>query len=209
KNMKFKLGRERILSFYRILLVMKLTTILLIGAFLKVSATGLAQHITLTTTNGTLESALKKISAQSNYDFLYSSTMLKDAKKVTINIKNATLEEALEVCFRDQPFTYSLTSNTVIVKNKNKAEAVQTRTVSGVVRDTGGATLPGVSVRLKGGSKTTVTNEQGRYTLEVTGEYNILNFSFLGYATREIAVGNQSTIDVVLIEREEIMDDVG
>lgn len=206
--MKFKLGRERILSFYRILLVMKLTTILLIGAFLKVSATGLAQHITLTTTNGTLESALKKISAQSNYDFLYSSTMLKDAKKVTINIKNATLEEALEVCFRDQPFTYSLTSNTVIVKNKNKAEAVQTRTVSGVVRDTGGATLPGVSVRLKGGSKTTVTNEQGRYTLEVTGENNILNFSFLGYATREIAVGNQTTIDVVLIEREEIMDDV-
>ncbi|TYR34507.1 SusC/RagA family TonB-linked outer membrane protein [Sphingobacterium phlebotomi] len=207
--MKFNLGRERILSFYRILLVMKLTTILLICAFLKVSATGFAQHITLSTTNGTLESVLKKISEQSNHDFLYSATMLKDAKKVTINVKNATLEEALLLCFRDQPFTYSLTSNTVIVKNKDNTKVtIQTRTVSGIVRGTDGVALPGVSVRLKGTTKSGVTNERGQYVLEINGDNNVLSFSFLGYATQEVSVGNRTTVDAILVEREEIMDNV-
>jgi len=59
--------------------------------------------------------------------------------------------------------------------------------------------LPGVNVVVKGTSKGTVTNVEGIYSLEVPGESTILVFSSVGYAEQEVAVGNQSTIDISMV----------
>lgn len=77
--MKYYLRKEKYFSPCNILRIMKITLFLLIGAFMQVSANGFAQKITLKETNSSLEKVLKKISAQSNYDFLYNSAMLKDS----------------------------------------------------------------------------------------------------------------------------------
>lgn len=209
--MKINLGKERILSFYRIFLVMKLTTLFLICTLINVSAAGLAQNISLSTKNSTLESVLRQISEQSNYGFVYNSAMLKKADRVTIHVNNATLEEVLEICFKGQPFTYSLSQNTVVVKQKvniGEEKPIQQRTISGQVTDASGAGLSGVSVQLKGSQRGTSTDVQGRYTLEIPNTTAVLSFSMMGYDLQEIAIGNRSTVNVVLTERQEIMDDV-
>ena len=70
--------------------------------------------------------------------------------------------------------------------------------VSGRVTDESGAALAGVSVVLKGTTRGTTTNAEGRYNLLVPERGATLVFSFVGYAPKEIAVGNQTTLNVAL-----------
>ncbi len=74
----------------------------------------------------------------------------------------------------------------------------QTRDISGQVLDEAGSSLPGVNVVLKGTSQGTVTDIEGNYSISVEGENPILVFSYVGYIQEEVAVGNQSVINISL-----------
>jgi TonB-dependent starch-binding outer membrane protein SusC len=58
--------------------------------------------------------------------------------------------------------------------------------------------LPGVNVVVKGTSVGTTTDEKGNYSLDVAGNSSILVFSFVGYVSQEIEVGNRSNLDVAI-----------
>lgn len=73
----------------------------------------------------------------------------------------------------------------------------QTTIVSGVVKD-GNDPLPGVNILIKGTTNGTVTDADGKYTIEVSSPEAVLVFSFVGYGTEEIRAGGQNAIDVVL-----------
>jgi len=84
------------------------------------------------------------------------------------------------------------------------------QTVTGVITgsDDGGA-LPGVNVRLKGSTTVgTITDLEGRYAVEVTGEAPVLVFSFVGYVTKEVAVSGQTNINVQLDVETTGLDEV-
>jgi TonB-linked SusC/RagA family outer membrane protein len=85
---------------------------------------------------------------------------------------------------------------------------VQQKAVSGKVTDASGQPMPGVAVLLKGTTFGTVTNADGNYTLENVPEGATLNFSFVGMLSQEVAVGNQTTIDITLKEEAIGLDEV-
>lgn len=209
--MKYYLRKEKYFSPCNILRIMKITLFLLIGAFMQVSANGFAQKITLKETNSSLEKVLKKISAQSNYDFLYNSAMLKDSKSVSIDIKDASIEEALTKSFDNQPLDFTISENTVIVKRKaiSEMKLAQDEVVyRGTVVDEAGQPLPGVSVVLRGTTRGTTTNNQGVYSISVPATRGTLVFSFLGFAPQEFNLGTQTQINVTLLERSETISDI-
>ncbi|MBD0254342.1 MAG: TonB-dependent receptor [Cytophagales bacterium] len=72
-------------------------------------------------------------------------------------------------------------------------------TVSGTVRAGDGNALPGVNVLLKGTATGTTTDVDGRYALTVPDGTGTLVFSYIGYVTEEVALGNRTTLDVVLV----------
>ncbi len=74
--------------------------------------------------------------------------------------------------------------------------------VSGTVSDTGGDPLIGATILLKGTSSGTVTDIDGTYSINVSGQNPILLVTYTGYQAQEIVVGNQSTIDITLAEGE-------
>src|SRR5882672_10787873 len=77
----------------------------------------------------------------------------------------------------------------------------QSRIVTGTVKDPNGAAVPGVNVLIKGTSNGTSTDGDGKFTMTLPdGGSTVLVFSFIGYASQEIEVGNKSAIDVVLTE---------
>src|SRR5258708_6593040 len=87
--------------------------------------------------------------------------------------------------------------------------AVMAQTVTGrVTVATDGAPLPGVSVLVKGTSTGTSTDADGKYSISLPDKSSILVFSFIGFATQEIAVGNQSTLDVALQEDQTQLSEV-
>ncbi len=75
------------------------------------------------------------------------------------------------------------------------------RTITGkVTNQTNGETLPGVSVVAKGTTKGTITDLEGNYSLEVPKEVTVLIFSSVSFLTQEVAIGNVTTLDVILAE---------
>ncbi|HMJ68992.1 MAG TPA: SusC/RagA family TonB-linked outer membrane protein [Cyclobacteriaceae bacterium] len=71
-------------------------------------------------------------------------------------------------------------------------------TVTGLVTDENNSPLPGVNIIVKGTSSGTITDTDGRYTINVDNGQAVLVFSFIGYAEQELTVGDQSTINVVM-----------
>ncbi len=84
---------------------------------------------------------------------------------------------------------------------------IYAQTVSGTVSDATGP-LPGVNVLVKGTSNGTQTDFDGNYTLNNVNSGDVLVFSFLGYATQEIAYDGQATLNVTLAEDAAVLDEV-
>lgn len=83
----------------------------------------------------------------------------------------------------------------------------QDRSISGVVKDGTGAGIPSVGVRVKGTNKGTLTNTDGAFKIDASSK-SVLVFSGIGYATQEISVGNNSTINVTLADDATSLDEV-
>src|SRR6187401_2346403 len=86
------------------LLIMNLAAIFLFAACLTVSAKGDAQRISLVAKNAPLEQVLKKIKDQSGYHLVYRDEWMAQSKRVTITLKDVLLLDALNECFKEQPF---------------------------------------------------------------------------------------------------------
>lgn len=81
--------------------------------------------------------------------------------------------------------------------------------VTGVVRDANGETLPGVSVYLKDTNRGTVTDVDGRFTIDVSDvEDAVLVFSFVGFEDQEVTVGSQRTLEISLAEQTQVLDEI-
>lgn len=89
---------------------------------------------------------------------------------------------------------------------KEIQEAVQT--VSGAVTDEAGTPLIGASVYVKGSGAGTVTDLDGTFSLEVPSGDAVLVFSYTGYVTQELTVGNQTQVSVILVEDTQTLDEV-
>ncbi|WP_207426640.1 TonB-dependent receptor [Pedobacter sp. SYSU D00535] len=81
-------------------------------------------------------------------------------------------------------------------------------TVSGTVRDSKGTPLPGVTVRVKETGKATSTNVDGLFRIELPNGTETLQFSMLGFVTKEVKAEGRSTIDVTLEESASTLDEV-
>ena len=84
----------------------------------------------------------------------------------------------------------------------------QGNTISGVVADDQGEPLPGVAVKIKNTTQGTATDSNGAYSLQVQNENAILVFSYIGYSTQEITVGNRRSINVTLSEDTQQIEEV-
>ena len=85
----------------------------------------------------------------------------------------------------------------------------QGRVVSGTVTDAvSGEELPGVNVMLKGTASGAVTDFDGKYTLEITSDDDVLIFSYVGYVSEELAVGTMSIMDLTLVPDIQALDEI-
>ncbi|MEP4375634.1 MAG: carboxypeptidase-like regulatory domain-containing protein, partial [Algoriphagus sp.] len=73
-------------------------------------------------------------------------------------------------------------------------------TVTGTVIDSDGLSLPGLTILVKGTATGTVTDSDGKYSIKVSGPEAVLAFSYIGYQSQEVTVGNRTVIDLVMEE---------
>src|ERR1044072_1728474 len=140
-------------------------TVFLFLTSMQVSAKGYSQ-ITLAETNMPLAKVFQKIEKQSGYLFWYNDALLQRARKVDINVTNATLQQVLDICFKDQPLTYSIIETVVVVKKIDEASAPPNAgpppvDIKGKVTDDAGLPIARATVTVKGTTHSTATNDLG------------------------------------------------
>ncbi|HEY0666835.1 MAG TPA: TonB-dependent receptor [Sphingobacteriaceae bacterium] len=163
----------------------------------------LAQDVTIRTENANLKDIFKELKKQTGYDFLYASADLEEASSVRLNFQQRPLKEVLDYVFRDQPVTYSIENQTVLIRKKTGQISLQKIIVTGRITDSLGLGLPGVSVRVKGTQTGTVSDAKGNYRIDVPESGSVLVFTFLGYTTQEHRVSGRNVLNVTL--REEMI----
>ncbi|MBX2921510.1 MAG: TonB-dependent receptor [Chitinophagaceae bacterium] len=185
--------------------IMKIAFILLFTASMQVCATGFAQRVTLSEKNVSLEKVLRKIHEQSGYLFFYELELLKKARPVSIRVKDAALEEVLNICFKDQPLRYMITNKIIIVNPKEEAGPSGLPDLSpppieimGSVKDEQGNPLADASIKLKGSTRGTTADARGNFKLQVPDAGSMLIISFIGYETREVVVKDAGFLNIVL-----------
>ena len=200
--MKKKCTRKRKL-FTKIVLVMKLTALLLVVACLQVSAEGFSQKISISEKDASLSKIFEKIEKQSGYTFAYTARVIREAKAVSINVSNASLDDVLRQCFQGQPFTYSIIEKTIVVKPVASVPVLVVPLpiiIIGKVTNTKGEPLPGVSILIKGTGRGTISDINGNFNLQVTAENKILVFSSVGMKKQEVEIKNRTLINVIMEE---------
>ena len=176
------------------LLTMKLTAILLLTTTLQVGAHAVAQRVSLSLKNAPIEKAFVEIKRQTGYSFVYGAVILKNANPVSVECKNASLEQALALCFSNQPLAFTIIDKTIGVKVKEPVITGVTDTagksppsgqVHGLVLSENGP-LKGASVTSRKTHKGTSTDERGNFTLAGIPDADTLAVSYIGYTLQEI-----------------------
>lgn len=200
--------------------MMKLTILLLVAGLMQVSATVYSQatKFSFRVENKQIVDVLKEIEDNSNFRFFYIREQVDVERRVTVNAKEATVEQILDEMFRDQGISYKVMEDfLILLSTENNSSGVfggrtfdsqQQRTVSGKVTDARNQPLPGVTVVVKGTTQGTVTNSDGEYVLTNLPSGSTLHFSFVGMKTQEVVVGNQTNIDLVMEEETIGIDEV-
>lgn len=198
--------------------VMKLIAFLMLLALSQVSAEGFSQQVTLVVKKEPLQRVFKQISKQVGLSIVYDKDDLKSTVPVTINVKNATLEQVLTECLKGQPLTYQIEDKIILIERRKTPVAPELSppvadtsnkpvTVTGTVLDTEGQPVIGATVRSKKTQQGTVTNELGFYKLNVT-DGSILAFSALGFEQQEVAINGGGTLNIQLKQADKGLNEV-
>lgn len=182
--------------------IMKSVTILLLAFSLKASAGNFSQEITLTLNNAPLEKIFKEIQKQTHYRFVYTKEDLEISKKVSLEVKKASLESVLELCFRDQPITYNIEERFIIISLKKrsteKENISQFTDISGKIINDLNEPVEGATIAVKGTNNGTSSNERGEFILENVLPNATLIISSVGYQTQELNLQGRTNIIVQL-----------
>ncbi|MBE7170288.1 MAG: TonB-dependent receptor [Williamsia sp.] len=181
----------------------------------RTNANPLAQGVTLSQKNARLETVFKEIRKQTGYLFVYTDEMLGKSNPVTIEIRDATLPQVLELCFKNQPLEYTIYNKMVVIKEKPLAvqvtaipEPPPAITIVGKISGEGGEPLNGASITEKGTSNTVTTRDDGGFSIQVADRNAVLVVSYVGYLTKELPVGSQNNLTIVLIQGTNNLNDV-
>jgi len=192
-------------------IIMRLSCILFMVS-MSVSAFAFAQRVTLNRRNVSLTTVIKEIKRQSGYNFLYDAGALSLAPLVSVDVTNASVEEVLNECFKNLPLSYVIRNNNIII-SKRKSEPIKLIeknqiTVTGTVTDKEGMPMLGVNITVNGTDMGTITDADGKYSINVLDNQAVLQFSFIGFETKEVIVGSRTVINVDLVESAQQMDEV-
>ncbi|ACU04343.1 TonB-dependent receptor plug [Pedobacter heparinus DSM 2366] len=198
----------------KFLLIMKITTILMFATLMQVSATGLAQRITLNQKFTTLKRVFNEINKQTGYNILWSAKKVKNTQVVNVNFENISLREALNRCLDGFPLTYTIENNVIVIREKEKTLAdkivdyFKVIDLTGRITDLNGAPLPGASVMVKGSTLSATADANGDYQIRVPDNDAILIFKYVGFLSQEVKVDGRTKINVQLKEDQQLLTEV-
>ncbi|GHT31580.1 SusC/RagA family TonB-linked outer membrane protein [Bacteroidia bacterium] len=167
-------------------------------------------EIRLTFKKTILEQVLYKIETQTGYTFIYTDKTIDTNRQVDLNIVANDIDEVLNALFSGTNVLYRVVDKQIVLSCTPRPisnEANQSKRITGVVTDANKEPIIGVNVVEKGTTNGVITDYDGKYTLEAK-EGAILQFSYIGYLTKEVSVNKLTSLNVQLIEDTQALEEV-
>ncbi|MDR1671905.1 MAG: TonB-dependent receptor [Bacteroidales bacterium] len=167
--------------------------------------------ITLDIQGISLNDVISRIEKETQYVFFYRHGAIDNARRVSVHTKDGNIYDVLQEMFKDSGIDYVVKDRLIILGQKEMEDTRAFRqgiTVTGTVLDEKGVTLPGVNVTVKGTLIGVVSNADGKFSINVPDRDAVLSFSFLGYSTIDVQVGDQTAITVTLGEESQEIEEV-
>lgn len=186
-------------------MVMRLTLGLFLMSCISAFATNSYSQqakVSLAMSNVKLKLVLTEIEKKSDYYFVYDNNRVDVERVVSIEARNKSIKEVLSRLFVGQSVKAVIVQNQIILSRSQVK-----RTVVGKVYDNTGSTLPGVSVSILGKNKGTITDYDGKYSIEAE-KGDTLSFSFIGYSTKKVALKDETTLDISLQLETKGLDEI-
>ncbi len=183
----------------------------------------LSKDMTLQLNGVTLKEALGQIQEKAEVKFVYSSRVSLQSK-IRVNFENQKLSKVLDQLLLPRGISYKLINGQIVLaslqsKTMTSIAELESRLYSQVLPEdisirgkvTGADNkegLPGVSVVVKGTQRGTSTDVNGDFEITVPNVESVLVFSFVGYASQEVVVGTQSSVNVSLAVDTKSLEEV-
>lgn len=193
--------------------IMRITYMLLFAAVLCLHAeNAVSQKITLQGENLSLKDYLNTIEKQTDFLFIYDAGVNVN-KKISVNMVSKSIREVLDNLSTQLGLNYSQKGSYIVLSSHKAKEtsapvvAQQKKTITGVVTDDLGEPIIGANVIEKGTTNGIITDINGKFTLDIAPGA-VIQFSYIGYNTQEVKVGNQSTLAIRLVEDTQALSEV-
>lgn len=182
----------------------------------------LSQKISVSANGSEVRRVLNQVEKQADVRFVFSSKLIKSTRKITVSIKERPLYEVLDQILTPLGLEYELSGKIIILRRSEalpeigpdeapKSSKAPKKVISGKVLDEAGSGLPGVSVVVRGTQTGTNSNAEGSFQLDVPDtqvEDAVLVFSFVGYKTQEMVLGNQTALVVNMALEDKSLQEI-
>jgi TonB-linked SusC/RagA family outer membrane protein len=215
-----KLGK----TLFKFDLKMKLTTLLLFTAVLGLYANdGYAEKtkVSLDVENATVQEIIDNIESSTKFNFIYDTEHVNLLRKLSLKFKDKLIDKVLEQIFGNTNTNYKVKGTQVILYKSliDKASKVPTidrsavepievqSIITGTITNESGTPV-GANVIEKGTTNGVLADFDGNFSIDISNENGTLVFSYVGYATQEIALNGQTTISVIMAESAVNMEEI-
>ena len=199
-------------------LTMKLSLVLLFASTLQVGAMSFGQTITIKRKNLGMREVLQEIQKQSGFHIFYDTALMPSDLNLSVDMNGVSLQSALTTILSRYNIDYRIVDKNVILKagkngsngaiEKKESSQAQQQIVEGIVKDVTGQFLINVTVTEKGTINSTITDETGRFQLQVSKNPTELVFTYMGFQRNEIKVDSKNNVVVEMKPLITEMDEV-
>ena len=183
------------------------------GALIAMAPIGESKaQVTLKTPTTTLEVVIKKIQKQMNLRFFYDDSLAKVMVN-NIDVKDEKVQNVLNQLLKGKGISFKVEDNVVYLRKENAPVAKEKATdskrkITGKVLDEAQQPMIGVTVAVKGSTTRAVTDIDGNYQLQTSETAPVLQFSYLGYKTKEVKASGKDAITTTMDVDSKALDEV-
>lgn len=152
-----------------------------------------------------LNQIFSEIEKQTGYSFLIRNNDINTNQKISIDVKNKSVKEVLDILFAGKNICYEVEGERISVY---KPQQTKQRTITGIVLDATQEPIIGASVVVENTTIGCVTDFAGKFTLEVSQLPVKIQITYIGYKPQVVTVSNAQTVQIVLQEDTETLDEV-
>jgi TonB-linked SusC/RagA family outer membrane protein len=198
----------------KIMRIMKLTSLLLIGTVLQVFAAETYSQdtkLSLDLGDATVEQVLKEIENNSEFYFLFNQDLVDVSRKVQGSYQDQQIDEILASVFESTDVDFYVMDRQIILSPREYLAGVkpmQPRAITGTITDANGDPIIGATVIVKGTTVGTITDEDGKFQMDIPEDAEVLQFSYVGLTTQEVVIGNQLIFNITMAESTIGLDEI-